>query len=575
MASAECSEETEECTRRVFEAVSNNSLSLLRSAGDRYSKIQLLTSLAECNEEGETPLAIAIKSNYFSVVEEIVAFLKNVLNHNIEENQLKLTFVFNQLLQQIPIKELIDILIFDQRRGDRSWKWLMFVAKVVIKSISLTRKDKIILLELLGAALITQLCQGIFDEKPGALCGLECWREAMTLRYFPTDGGPLLPKLPNVLVPSVSSSFIFGSAVEFATMEELDLLLDDFENYVDDLDMEIPYVKRMVIQAFLMIRRISAQENLGHPHWLYLQSLHDFAYGWEFVDNFTIKPYLFILEELNGFDPNLLPLRSFDVFMDALGLLSDKFVDYLSEPPNSPRGRELNYANLMMITKLITSIQCNHPHFQNFNDIQWRFLSVVCEFVVVLNSISSRITSEEQQQLEKFFCNYIRGFPERTTTVLHVAVDRFSKNHARLQTIQRILQFGADPNAIDEDGETPLHRLAEWTWSGENGDEEESVPLFQVLLEAGAHLDAVGDDGKTVICIVKEKTSWPLWRGNVHPYFESLISTVFPLSCYCARVIGRHGIPFEDRLPPRLKKLVSSHNAKGKQIINHSTFLAK
>ena len=105
MASAKCSEETEECTRRVFEAVNNNSVSSFISARNTFSEIQLLNSLAQCNEKGETPLAIAIKSNYVSVVKEIVSFLKNALNRNIEEIQLKLTFVINQHFQQIPIKE--------------------------------------------------------------------------------------------------------------------------------------------------------------------------------------------------------------------------------------------------------------------------------------------------------------------------------------------------------------------------------------------------------------------------------------------------------------------------------------
>jgi hypothetical protein len=222
MASVECSKETEECTRRVFEAVNNNSVSLLVSARKTYREIQLLISLAECNEEGETPLEIAIKRNYAFVVEEIVLFLANVLDHNIAKNQLKPTFVINQLkptfvinqlLNRIPIKQLIDTLmtlIHDHKELRR--KWLMFIAKIVIKSNSLTRKDKIILLELLGAALITRLCLGNFDEGDlgKALCGLECWREAMSLRYFPTeDGDDPLPKLPNVHVPSLLSSVIF------------------------------------------------------------------------------------------------------------------------------------------------------------------------------------------------------------------------------------------------------------------------------------------------------------------------------------------------------------------------------
>jgi hypothetical protein len=94
--------------------------------------------------------------------------------------------------------------------------------------------------------------------------------------------------------------------------------------------------------------------------------------------------------------------------------------------------------------------------------------------------------------------------------------------------------------------------------------------VFQTLVDAGGHLDAADDNGTTVIYILKYELG-----GKENPYFKSLINSVFPLTCYCARVIRRHGVPFEDRLPPRLNKLVSSHSAKGKQIIDHLAFLAK
>ena len=426
---------------------------------------------------------------------------------------------------------------------------------------------------MIGAALITRICYHTHHAEE-ALCGLECWREAITLRYFPTDGGPLITKVPNVHVRSVLSSVISGSAVEFTTMEELDLLQQDLERNYLDRNTRFPCVKRVVIQALLVIRRFSDQEHLGHPHWLYLQCLLDFASIWGFQDIFRITTYLFILEKLNGFDPNLLPLRSFDVLILTLRKLSDKFVQQLREPSNSPEGRQLNYANLLMITKWITSIQCNHPHFQNFEDIQRRVLYVVFHLVLILNSVSSRITSEEQQQLEKFYYDYFRAdFPERTATVLHDAVSYNilhlnyvpDKDHAHLQTIKQILKYGADPNAIDGKGQTPLHRLV-----AVNMNNDTSVHLFQVLLDAGAHLDVAGDNGRTVVNILKENALF--WHVELHPYFESLINSVFPLSCLCARIIRRHGIPFEDRLPPRPKKLVSIHSAKGKHIIRSFPF---
>jgi hypothetical protein len=599
MASAECSEETELLKTAVLEAVKKNSVSLFESVRNTYSEIQLLTSLAECNEEGETPLAIAIKSNCVSVVEEMLRFLKNVPVVYCVEHQLKITFIIHQVLHQFPIKELIDILIHEKLLRHRTChvNWLIFIAKIGTKSISITRQDKIILLELIGSHLI-QLCYGTTED---VLCignrGFECWREAMTLRYFPTDGGDLIPKLSNFHVPSESSSFIFGSAVEVATIEELDLLQEDFQRtiYWDDKYLHIQFrqcSKRMVIQALFVIRRISAPEQIGHPqHWSYLQSLSDFAGNFrDFGDNFVIKTCLFILEEFNGYDPNLLPRRSFDVLKKTLDELSrvlySSSFDLLENPPNSPdspEGRELNYPNLLIITKLVTTIQANHPNFQILKDghpdftPQLRFLDVIYRLVFILDSISSRITSEEQKKLKKFYCDYLKGYPERTTTVLHRELSRYNwmfKDHVeQLETIQRILKFGADPNASDEFGRTPLHHLAERA----QYNEDKFVPLFQVFLDAGAHLDVTADDGKTVICILKETFWYRLGKlsGKFHPYFGSLLNSVLPLSCSCARVIRRHGVPL-DRLPPRLKKLVSIHSAKGKQIVDHnSAFLEK
>lgn len=74
-------------------------------------------------------------------------------------------------------------------------------------------------------------------------------------------------------------------------------------------------------------------------------------------------------------------------------------------------------------------------------------------------------------------------------------------------------------------------------------------------------------NGDTVLGILKQSLQYinnnsQLLDYNAPPYYASLLNTVSPLSCYCARVIREHGIPLnEGRLPFRLQEFVSRHCA--------------
>ncbi len=169
----------------------------------------------------------------------------------------------------------------------------------------------------------------------------------MTLRYFPADGEPLLPKMPYVGVSSVASSVVFGSAVEVLSMEGLDLLEGHFERNVDDPDMEVQLIDLMQRQSLLVIRRISSQANHGHPYWFYLQSLYEYGRGKvEYSDdgdvNYSVNnkvvvtTFLLILEQMTGYDPKLLPRKLFDKFIsrgDRTHLGQSQFFPHISRSP--------------------------------------------------------------------------------------------------------------------------------------------------------------------------------------------------------------------------------------------------
>jgi hypothetical protein len=587
---------SDECYLLLVEAINENSKDKLERATSVYSEIELFTSLVQCNEKGETLLATAMKMRNVSIIRELVLMLKEC-DFTIEENQLKLFIAFNQLSHQIPITDILGYLLNDNRNFHitDNTNWLKFIAQVFIQSTSFTRQDKIIALELTGASLITSYkdencCN--FVEK--SIIALNWWREAMTLRYFPIYGESLLPKAHAVCVPTESYAVVFGSEVEFTTMEELDLLQEDLERCSSLFtNAALPCVKRMLIQSLLVIRRIFTQANPGQLCWSYLKHFLVFA---KFVslhiqdsNKLLINIYLQILELMNRFDQKMLSCQSFYVIGKALSKLACHFHDMIWNSSNGPgSAEELTYYNLLVPTESIDMI------FQFARDPEtilsdptllyspWDiFLSskVIYVFLLVLNSISPQLTKEEKQKLEEYYSKHIRDLsPEYPTTILHEALHyHIEYNHHpggfSVETINLILQLGADVNAIDGNGRTPLHILARTS-----GNHLENYLLaFQTLVDAGSYLYLAADDGQTVISILKQNLMEYKESGEiVDPYFQSLINDVFPLSCYCARVIRRHRIPFEDRLPPRLQAFVLPRTAQRqwyKRCQNHHKFL--
>ncbi|NUO47865.1 MAG: hypothetical protein HOV80_03305 [Polyangiaceae bacterium] len=79
-------------------------------------------------------------------------------------------------------------------------------------------------------------------------------------------------------------------------------------------------------------------------------------------------------------------------------------------------------------------------------------------------------------------------------TALHAAA-----NEARLQSVELLLKLGADPNAEDEQEDTPLHHAFAARANINDRELADRAAIAQALIEAGADIDASGSEGRTAL----------------------------------------------------------------------------
>jgi hypothetical protein len=119
-------------------------------------------------------------------------------------------------------------------------------------------------------------------------------------------------------------------------------------------------------------------------------------------------------------------------------------------------------------------------------------------FLLVLDRVSTRLRNREKEKLEEYYSNnIITLFRERTNTVLPVAIDNF---RVSLTPVRLILILGAGVTTTDENRQTALYNLAASGRYFSDG----IVSLFKMLLDGDDHLDAVSENGRTVISVVKD-----------------------------------------------------------------------
>lgn len=137
-------------------------------------------------------------------------------------------------------------------------------------------------------------------------------------------------------------------------------------------------------------------------------------------------------------------------------------------------------------------------------------------------------------------------------SLLHLAVDKktssvaeeFYSHFPSVHVVRVLLECGADVNAVDADGNTPLHVCGQQLVDGSRPELETMV---QCLLDNGAHADAANK--KRQLASTEIGHLWPKWNMLEH----------VTLKCLAARAVKEFGIPYEDEIPQSLVPYLQMH----------------
>lgn len=430
------------------------------------------------------------------------------------------------------------------------------------------RKEKVDALELLGATYV--------DRKRDMLGALEFWKKAMQLRY--EVGSCPLPK-PQGQSPIAA----FENTLESTTVEQL-------EDAVSDPD-------EMRMQALLVRERILGP---AHPETSYYIRYRGAVYA--DTGNFArcIRLWMYALEMQQSMLEPLSPMTNSSLLSFAelfsfmmterdtesrnqmLGAAGgqqraqshrlqpdlqqlhqdgEQNAALLMAPPQrSPTNvPPLSFADVMaVLSRAVREIRSGSAQLMKLaaaeRDLTYfhRTLSIIIHLVFLLAKIQPQLSPAQDHALKKSLYDLVRlnARGRNGYTLLHLACTRDNTTLSRypvcsfpsVEVILLLLEVGSDPVSVDQEGNTPLHILAQ--------THPCPAPAVLALLERGAHLDQVNQAGRSFAQLLQPDQALHELVNPVH--FTTL-------KCLCARVVQKHRLPFSGQIPLTLHPFVLRH----------------
>ncbi|XP_070347862.1 protein fem-1 homolog A [Equus asinus] len=379
-----------------------------------------------------------------------------------------------------------------------------------------SREAAVEALELLGATYV--------DKKRDLLGAMKHWRRAMELRH---QGGTYLPK------PEPPQRVLaYDYCKEVNTAKELEALITDPDE--------------MRMQALLIRERILGP---SHPDTSYYIRYRGAVYADSGNFERCIHLWKYALDmQQNNLEP-LSPMTA-SSFLSFAELFSYVLQDHAARVKGSV-DTHIGFADLMgVLCKGVREVEraLQLPKEPGESAQFTKALAIILHLLYLLEKVEC--TPEQEHLKHQTVYRLLKCAPRGKNgfTPLHMAVDKETQKVGRypvgifpsLQVVKVLLNCGADPDSRDFDNNTPLHIAAQ----------NNCPAIMNVLIEAGAHMDATNAFKKTAYELLDEKL---LAKSTIQPF------NYVTLQCLAARALDKNKIPYKGVIPEELEAFIELH----------------